>query len=365
MTSGKEKDSATDYRFSGRNNELLTSHVLEDNKPQRDLNGLHTPPDSTNDHELLVSTTLSSSHRGPISDAELSIVSNPPVISNPPKSPSDNESQPAPLRNKRASTFRHVALRNARTPTSPSSLGPQSHTPVHSRYVSMSSIKHTLHETNSNMQLARAPNSKNKPAITCLDPAITSLDSLGSDGTRHDLAATPVDLSLPAANAPVRQHALEISTNTIHNTTTSTSSLLTSVQQRTSAPYRPGFQPGGVRWPLTDDFIALRRAKQEGGGHGSNKAERRKLERRLEKLIAIHFPLPSVDSEVTVRRGNVKERPGVVLGRPENWRISSLVDFDARSITIKDTVLWRGIFGSDDSMSIRGSLGPPMSYVLC
>ena len=362
MASGKGKDSVTDYCFSSRNNESLTSHMLEDNKPQ--CNRLHTPLDSTNDHEHFVSTTLSSISGGPISDTELSTVSNLPVASasNPKQSPSHSESQSAPHHTKRASTFRHVPLRNVRTSTPPSPLGTQNHSPAHSRTVSVSSVDRTLHEANSGVQLARTPNNRNTLAFTSVDP---SLGSLG--GSRHDLAAASVDLPLPAADTSVNQHVLEISTNALHNATTSTSSLSTSVQQRTWAPYRPGFQPGGVRRPLTDDFVALRQAKQEGeGGHGMNKAERRKLERRLEKLIAIHFPLPSVNSEVTVRRGNVKERSGVAVGRSENWRVSSLVDFDVRSITIQDTgSLWRGIFGSDDATTIRGSFRRLSSYVVC
>jgi hypothetical protein len=90
------------------------------------------------------------------------------------------------------------------------------------------------------------------------------------------------------------------------------------------------------------------------------------LERRLEKLIAIHFPLPSASTEETVMRGNVKERPGAPVGRPENRRGSSLVDFDVRSIIIQDAGgLWRGIFRSDDATTIRGSFWPPICSVLC
>jgi hypothetical protein len=89
-----------------------------------------------------------------------------------------------------------------------------------------------------------------------------------------------------------------------------------------------------------------------------SRAEKRKLERRLEKLITIHFPLPSEKkTDATVTRGTLQEMPGVTVGRSENWRVSSFVDFDIGSITIQDAGdMWRGIFGSDEGATIRGSL---------
>ncbi|KAK7049338.1 carboxypeptidase Y-deficient [Paramarasmius palmivorus] len=51
-------------------------------------------------------------------------------------------------------------------------------------------------------------------------------------------------------------------------------------------PYRPGFQPHGTRRPRTDEFLAARRAAQDGG---QKRVERTKLERRLDKIIELHF----------------------------------------------------------------------------
>ncbi|KAK7449662.1 carboxypeptidase Y-deficient [Stygiomarasmius scandens] len=66
-----------------------------------------------------------------------------------------------------------------------------------------------------------------------------------------------------------------------------------SMRQSTPTPYRPGFQPKGVYRPRTDEFLSLRRIARDGPESDSSKRiERTKLERRLEKLIALHFPEP-------------------------------------------------------------------------
>jgi rabenosyn-5 len=348
-------------------NESSTSQTLEVSKQQP--SGLPTPPDSTDSHEHPNAVESSSIPKRPIDllpGAELSTESSPPVASTSktPKSSPHDESQPASYRSTRASKFRHVPPRNARTSTTSSHLGPQHHTPAHSRNVSVSSINKNnalLHDANSSAQSTRPTNSRNEPTV---DLAIPSLNPPGSKGgTRHQLAAISVDLILPAADAPITQHTLGVSSpNTVLKAATSTSSS-TSVP---TIPYR--YQPEGFFRLITDNFVALRQAKQEGGdgkGHGMKRAEKRKLERRLEKLIAIHFPLPSAKTEhVIVPKGNAKERPGVAGGRAENRRVSSFVDFDVRSITIQDAGgLWRGIFGSDDTTTIRGLFTPSIGSV--
>ncbi|KZV86546.1 FYVE-domain-containing protein [Exidia glandulosa HHB12029] len=62
------------------------------------------------------------------------------------------------------------------------------------------------------------------------------------------------------------------------------------------APYRPGFQPKGVYRPRTDEFIAARSAARDVG-----RIEQQRLERRLDKLVDLHFspgprPKPSATS---------------------------------------------------------------------
>ncbi|EJD52941.1 hypothetical protein AURDEDRAFT_54312 [Auricularia subglabra TFB-10046 SS5] len=57
-----------------------------------------------------------------------------------------------------------------------------------------------------------------------------------------------------------------------------------SSSSRQQAPYRPGFQPKGVYRPRTDEFIAARTAARDVG-----RIEQQRLERRLDKLIDLHF----------------------------------------------------------------------------
>ncbi|KAF9070664.1 FYVE zinc finger-domain-containing protein [Rhodocollybia butyracea] len=74
------------------------------------------------------------------------------------------------------------------------------------------------------------------------------------------------------------------------------------IHRTQKAPYRPGFQPGGKYRHRTDEFIAARKVARDGpGDHTQKRIERTKLERRLEKIIALHFPDP------TSLNGSVKE----------------------------------------------------------
>lgn len=120
------------------------------------------------------------------------------------------------------------------------------------------------------------------------------------------------------------------------------------------APYRPGFQPRGIYRPLTDDFLAIRRSIRDGEGDGGIKrVERTKLERRLEKLITLHFPYHASE----MPRGNSTE------DLRENRIPSSFLDFRSlRSLNIHDAGdLFRGIVTgglSDPTMTdIRGWSG--------
>ncbi|KAJ7118724.1 FYVE zinc finger-domain-containing protein [Mycena epipterygia] len=94
--------------------------------------------------------------------------------------------------------------------------------------------------------------------------------------------------------------------------------------RQTSAPYRPGFQPKGVYRPRTDEFIAHRKAHAVSAGYAS--AERTKLERRLEKLVALHFP---EEGKTTT---GVGRRPGLAPSANTNRRASSFFELDFKSI---------------------------------
>jgi rabenosyn-5 len=110
---------------------------------------------------------------------------------------------------------------------------------------------------------------------------------------------------------------------------------------RKTAPYPPGFQPKGVGRVLTDDFLSARRMKRDGDGDGGMKrVERTKLERRLEKLINLHFPLQA-DSK-GARDGSINEKTR--LSR-ENRRASSIFDFQTlKNVNFNDASgLWKGV----------------------
>ncbi|KAJ4487548.1 FYVE zinc finger-domain-containing protein [Lentinula aciculospora] len=94
-------------------------------------------------------------------------------------------------------------------------------------------------------------------------------------------------------------------------TSTSPTSAVSKPAQKpsTKAPYRPGFQPTGLTRFRTDEFLAARKVARDGPGNRDEKrVERTKLERRLEKIISLHFP---IDIASSVSRGNLKgEGPG-------------------------------------------------------
>ncbi|GJE95157.1 FYVE-domain-containing protein [Phanerochaete sordida] len=101
---------------------------------------------------------------------------------------------------------------------------------------------------------------------------------------------------------------------------------------RTPAPYRPGFQPKGVYRPRTDEFLEAR--KQNGD---KDRVERTRLERRLEKLISLHFPHPDVKEK---RKEQTLSRPQAA----QNRRASSFFDIDIASLKGKSAGdLWKGV----------------------
>lgn len=113
---------------------------------------------------------------------------------------------------------------------------------------------------------------------------------------------------------------------------------------RSPAPYRPGFQPKGVYRPRTDEFIEARKASRDVG-----RIERTRLERRLEKLIDLHFPLES-------QKLKEKQRPPP---RPTK-RLSSIFEMDFSELKGKSASdLWREVVQSQGTpggkSDIRGT----------
>lgn len=116
----------------------------------------------------------------------------------------------------------------------------------------------------------------------------------------------------------------------------------TSTPMRSPAPYRPGFQPKGMYRPRTDEFSELRNKRADEG-----RVERTKLERRLEKLIALHFPMEnSTDKVVGKSEGSVNGR-----GRGlEKRRASSFFNIDFKNMDAGE--LWKGVL---QNQMIQGS----------
>lgn len=98
----------------------------------------------------------------------------------------------------------------------------------------------------------------------------------------------------------------------------------------------------------------MKRDGEEGDGArpGMKRVERTKLERRLEKLINLHFP-----AEARKETGVGRRRPGVgVLGGDDNRRASSFFDFDIRNMSIPDAGgLLRGVLGAGEANDVRGT----------
>ena len=136
--------------------------------------------------------------------------------------------------------------------------------------------------------------------------------------------------------------------------------LPSSPASRKPAPYPPGFQPRGAYRVLTDDFLAARRMKHEGEAEGGMKrVERTKLERRLEKLINLHFPQPISEA---ARDGSLDEQKQIhpSISGLENFKASSIFDFQSlKNVNFNDASgLWRGVVNSGlretTKMDVRG-----------
>ena len=118
-----------------------------------------------------------------------------------------------------------------------------------------------------------------------------------------------------------------------------------SAARRLPIPYRPGFQPRGVLRYLTDDFLALRTLKRDGVDNtgGMKRVERNKLERRLEKLIDLHFPSRPLDTITST----LKRQQGSGIAK-EIRRTSSIFDLGAyKNINLRDAGdFWKNVLTS-------------------
>ncbi|KAI5987575.1 FYVE-domain-containing protein [Pisolithus albus] len=297
---------------------------------------------STGPHSPIVESSLTDNFdqqtRPPITANEDGSTS--PVASPSKALPSTPAAQPSPANPKKSSTFRRIAPRSAVTrsslPLSP--LGPprqsrvsstQSSTsdqpniphspPLHSRVTSISSVMSEPPTVNQNIASTSNPR-RLLAAPQPIGPATPSL-TLSPSGSPSQL---PPPQPLPKAAG-----STSLSTQPVAppaSSTQATNPPPPKATNRLRAPYRPGFQPKGVYRPRTDEFFLARKTKADSG-----RIERTKLERRLEKLIHLHFP---VDGEESAGPKRIVEQR----------RASSFFDLDISNIKNMDAAgIWKGV----------------------
>ncbi len=267
---------------------------------------------------------------------------------------------------RKSSTFRHVPLRPpASRPTMPSSpFRPASmHVQSPSRLAaSPRPAERHLHELSRGLSSAVStptmPQDRALPPVPALELQSHQSPSLpvaqASSPTRIAPISSPIGmapharastLGTPPIHDGLPSHSVTSSPS--HGLTPSTltsSAAMPSASRapgRSSAPYRPGFQPKGVYRPRTDEFVEARNQNRDAG-----RVERTRLERRLEKLINLHFPPP----------GQRKQETSEPRPMQQNRRASSFWDLDLKNKSAGD--LWREVVQSQGSQigknDIRG-----------
>ncbi|KAH9966746.1 hypothetical protein BC827DRAFT_1264672 [Russula dissimulans] len=268
----------------------------------------------------------SSASTSPVATSDVTLVA----------SPSTSSSQPL-IRARKTSTFRHVPARVAQTPIIPSPLGPARDCPrTASRALGLDNAQKP-HSRLSTSTLPgdsfQAPPSSQAQNVTAGRATTINLHQCDVNQQSERRPATEnADGHSPAVSLPVAVQRTPssspsltpaLSTSPVPSPSPSSTSTRTSTPVRQSAPYRPGFQPKGVYRPLTDEFLELRRFRR-----GVGRVEQTRLERRLEKLIKLHFGEDADKSSVAARGKQVK-------------RMSSIWELDVRSMGPSD--LWRGV----------------------
>lgn len=93
-------------------------------------------------------------------------------------------------------------------------------------------------------------------------------------------------------------------------------------------PYRPGFQPKGVSRSRTEEFVVVRLGREER--REGRRGEEKRLVRRLDKIIALHFTPRSVLDEREVKKSKTavegERRRKEERLKGHHRRESSLVD---------------------------------------
>ncbi|CAE6490366.1 unnamed protein product [Rhizoctonia solani] len=224
----------------------------------------------------------------------------------------------------------HVrSLSNASTPASPS--------PV-ARISTSASVPMSLNE-----RLSPANRNKPLPAVGSVvsPPSLTpprsntptavpprSTTPVFAPSPAPPRPTTPVVAPIPTSNTPVPYAVLSRASSA------SPSSAATPGGPTPSrpAPYRAGFQPKGVYRHRTEEFEAARAKKVDG-----KRTEEKRLTRRLEKLIDLHFSPKEKDAPP-----------------PPNRRASSFFDLDLAELKSKSAnELWRGVVESKAAQQER------------
>lgn len=199
------------------------------------------------------------------------------LMPEPPVSPAPSTSTslpPSPSR--KASTFRHVRRPSKLSPLNPAQTS-------HSRVSSTASVP-TISEN--------SPPPSSEPASRSTTARLTASLAQHKSPLRNSIIELPSSSTIPPPPPPKSpSRSPEPRTPPILTPARVASPASTPTRIVAKAPYRPGFQPKGVYRPRTDEFNAARRIARDGEpGAGSQKrVERAKLERRLEKLIKLHF----------------------------------------------------------------------------
>ena len=258
---------------------------------------------------------------------------------------SSTSSSPISTRTRKTSTFRHVPARTVQTPIVPStlSLGKDSRiTFLPSRSFDPNK-PHRPHSRLSTVTFpsdpSQAPASQDVPVGNARVIGQSQSDAIqldrrtSSEGT--DGPSPTMLLPIHMQRTPSSSQSPTPAASASPVTSPSPPSTRTSTPVRTTAPYRPGFQPKGVYRPLTDEFLEVRRSRRDIG-----RVEQTRLERRLEKLINLHFG-EDADKRATARPKQAK-------------RMSSIWELDIRSMASGD--LWRGVVQNQGTAGAKADI---------
>ncbi|KAJ4001444.1 FYVE zinc finger-domain-containing protein [Lentinula boryana] len=139
------------------------------------------------------------------------------------------------------------------------------------------------------------------------------------------LITSPSDSRYSPGAAATTKMTLSTPTSAPAPAPTFTPSAVAKPSKLPKAPYRPGFQPTGLTRFRTDEFLAARKVARDGpGGRLDKRVERTKLERRLEKIIRLHFP--ESDALSSKDQGEKTEKEGVGSGKAKNVKEKVLED---------------------------------------